>query len=142
MYPRDVTSKSSETTVQRCSQKNVFWKYAANLQENTHTSQLYWNHTLTWVFSCIRHGCSLVNLLHTSGRLLLPSAFSFKLRIIVLNAFPNILLFVFVQLFFIILFAFRDLSRNQLKTFPTLKIPSLKKLWVGTFFNYFWMSCW
>ena len=36
--------------------KKVFWKYAANLQENTHevwvALQLYWNHTSPWVFSC------------------------------------------------------------------------------------------
>ena len=25
-----------EAATQRCSQKKVFWKYAANLQENTH----------------------------------------------------------------------------------------------------------
>ena len=38
----------------------MFWKYAANLHENTHTKcdfnkiakQLYWNHTSAWVFSC------------------------------------------------------------------------------------------
>ena len=36
--------------------KKVFWKYAADLQENTHevwvALQLYWNHTSPWVFSC------------------------------------------------------------------------------------------
>ena len=26
----------SEAAVQRCSSEKVFWKYAANLQENTH----------------------------------------------------------------------------------------------------------
>ena len=26
----------AEAAVQRCSYENVFWKYAANLQENTH----------------------------------------------------------------------------------------------------------
>ena len=37
----------------------VFWKYAANLQQNTHAEvwfqialQRYWNHTSAWVFSC------------------------------------------------------------------------------------------
>ena len=31
----------------------MFWKYAANLQENTHVEvQLYWNHASAWVFSC------------------------------------------------------------------------------------------
>ena len=28
--------KVSEAAVQRCSYEKVFWKYAANLQENTH----------------------------------------------------------------------------------------------------------
>ena len=28
--------KFAEATIQRCSQENLFWKYAANLQENTH----------------------------------------------------------------------------------------------------------
>ena len=44
-----------------CCQEKVFWKYAANLQENAHAevwfqesclSQLYWYHTSPWVFSC------------------------------------------------------------------------------------------
>ena len=26
----------TETAIQRCCQKEVFWKYAANIQENTH----------------------------------------------------------------------------------------------------------
>ena len=29
--------ESEEAAHQRCSYKNLFWKYAANLQENTHT---------------------------------------------------------------------------------------------------------
>ena len=28
--------KSTEATIQRCSLEKVFWKYVANLQENTH----------------------------------------------------------------------------------------------------------
>ena len=28
--------KQTETATQRCCQEKVFWKYAANLQENTH----------------------------------------------------------------------------------------------------------
>ena len=47
--------KNSEAALQKCSQEKVFWKYAANLQENTHaevTLQLYWTHTSAWVFSC------------------------------------------------------------------------------------------
>ena len=28
--------KASVAAVQRCSQENVFWKYVANLEENTH----------------------------------------------------------------------------------------------------------
>ena len=30
------TLHSSEAAIQRCSYEKVFWKYAANLQENTH----------------------------------------------------------------------------------------------------------
>ena len=31
----------------------MFWKYAKQLQENTHVAkQPYWNHTPTWVLSC------------------------------------------------------------------------------------------
>ena len=38
----------------------VFWRYTAHLHESIHaevqfnkaTKELYWNHTLTWVFSC------------------------------------------------------------------------------------------
>ena len=29
----------------------MFWKFAANLQENTHALQLCWNRTSAWVFS-------------------------------------------------------------------------------------------
>ena len=44
-----------EAAIQRCSYKNVFWKYAANFQENTHVEvwnlfQLYGNDTSAWVF--------------------------------------------------------------------------------------------
>ena len=34
----------------RSSLPEVFWKYAANFQENTHAE--VWNHFLAWVFSC------------------------------------------------------------------------------------------
>ena len=34
----------SEAATQRCSSEKVFWKYAANLQDNTHAE--------VWVFSC------------------------------------------------------------------------------------------
>ena len=43
---------------QRYSSEKVFWKYAADLQENTNaearfqSKELYWNHTSAWVFSC------------------------------------------------------------------------------------------
>ena len=44
---------------QRCSKENLFWKYAANLQENTDVKcdfnkvvlQFYWNPTSVWVLS-------------------------------------------------------------------------------------------
>ena len=75
----------SEAVLQRCSWEKVFWKYAANLQENTHAEvrfglsckQLYWNRTSARV-------CSPVNLPHifrttflknTSGWLLLKIFF-------------------------------------------------------------------
>ena len=38
----------SQTTYQKCTQGKV-WKYAANLQENTHAE--VWFHTSAWVFS-------------------------------------------------------------------------------------------
>ena len=31
-----VAGTEAETALQDCSQEKVFWKYAANLQENTH----------------------------------------------------------------------------------------------------------
>ena len=54
---------TSKAAFQRCSYKKVFWNNAINLQEKTHAEvwfqlywtllkQLYWNHTLAWVFSC------------------------------------------------------------------------------------------
>ena len=50
----------AEAAFQRCSYEEVFWKYTANLQENTTpkcdfnkaAKQLYWIHILAWVFSC------------------------------------------------------------------------------------------
>ena len=49
----------TEAAVQRCSWEKVFWIYAENLQENTHSEvrfnkvamQLYWNYSSAWVFS-------------------------------------------------------------------------------------------
>ena len=49
----------TEAAVNRCSLEKVFWKYAANLQQNSHAEvrfnkvalQLYWNRTSTWVLS-------------------------------------------------------------------------------------------
>ena len=32
----DKSSWVAEAALQRCSQEKVFWKYSANLQENTH----------------------------------------------------------------------------------------------------------
>ena len=46
---------SSEAAHQGYSNKNMLWKHAANLQENTNTEvwfQLYWNHNTAWLFSC------------------------------------------------------------------------------------------
>ena len=48
----------TEAAVQKCSWEKVFWKYAANLQENTHAKlRFYWNHTSAWVFSCKFAAC-------------------------------------------------------------------------------------
>ena len=64
-----------EAAVQRCSQEKVFWKYAANLQENAHTEV-----QSNFIEITLRHRCSVVNLQHifrtpfpknTSGWLLL-----------------------------------------------------------------------
>ena len=40
----------SEAATRRCSSKKMFWKYVANLQENTHAE--VWFQTSAWVFSC------------------------------------------------------------------------------------------
>ena len=59
----------------KAAKKKVFWKYAANIQENTHAEVLQSN----FIEITLRHGCSLANLLHilrtpflknTSGQLL------------------------------------------------------------------------
>ena len=36
-------TRTTETAVQKCSQEKVFWKYAANLQENTHAEVRFEN---------------------------------------------------------------------------------------------------
>ena len=47
-----------EGTLHRCSYKKVFWKYVANLQENTHVEVRLQKSYKAW------HGCSTVNLVH------------------------------------------------------------------------------
>ena len=50
---------------QRCSVKKVFWKYAANLQENTHAQVRFLTlHLCSFIEIALQHGCSPVNLLH------------------------------------------------------------------------------
>ena len=89
---------NTEAATQRCSLKKLFWKYAANLQENNHQKcdfnkvvlKLCWNHTSAWL--------SPVNLFHifrtvfsknTSGWLLLTVVISnssniwYRIRLIV-----------------------------------------------------------
>ena len=47
--------KRINAALHKCTFEKVFWKYAANLQENTHayvSKKLYWNHTSAWVLSC------------------------------------------------------------------------------------------
>ena len=65
----------TEAATQRCPYEKVFWKYAANLQENTHAEV-----QSNFIETALRHGCSPANLLHisrasffknTSGQLLL-----------------------------------------------------------------------
>ena len=64
-----------EAAIQRCSVEKMFWKYAADLQENTPTKLL-----CNFIEIALPYGCSPVNLLHifrktfpknTSERLLL-----------------------------------------------------------------------
>ena len=59
--------------------EKVLWKYAANLQENTH-AKVQFQQSYNFIEIALRHGCSPVNLLHifrtpflknTSGWLLL-----------------------------------------------------------------------
>ena len=60
-----ILRKPSKAAIYRWSDKKVFWKYTASLQENTNAEvrfevalQLYWNHN--------RQRCSPLNLLHIS----------------------------------------------------------------------------
>ena len=55
-----------EAALQRCSQEKVFWKYTANLQENTYVEVWFsiklqsnwdWNHTSTWGIFCKFAAC-------------------------------------------------------------------------------------
>ena len=47
--------QTRKAAIQRCPQEKVFWKYAANLQENTQAN---------FIEITLRHGCSPVHLLH------------------------------------------------------------------------------
>ena len=71
-----------EAAIQKSSLENVFWKYATNIQENTHAEVQVVSIKLqsNFIEPSPRYGCSPVNLLHifrirflknTSGRLLL-----------------------------------------------------------------------
>ena len=69
-------SRQLEAVFQRCSWEKVLWKYAANLQENTHVEVWFQSNFIEITF---RHGCSPVDLLYifrtplknTTGRVLL-----------------------------------------------------------------------
>ena len=50
-----------EVVTQKCSWEKVFWKYAANLQENTHVE--VWLQS-NFIEVTLQHVCSPVNLLH------------------------------------------------------------------------------
>ena len=56
------TQRKAEAATQRCFLEKVFWKYTANLQENTHAEvrKLLCN----FIEITLCHGCSPVNLLH------------------------------------------------------------------------------
>ena len=59
---------ASEAATQMCSYEKVFWKYAANLQENTHPcrSVILIKLQSNFIEITLRHGCSSVKLLHVS----------------------------------------------------------------------------
>ena len=73
-----------EAAIERCSQKKMFWKYAANSQEKRPCrSKISIKLESNFIEITLGHGCSPVNLLHifrapflknTSGRLLLNIA--------------------------------------------------------------------
>ena len=56
-----VIFKRTEAALQRCSYKKVFWKYLANLLENTHVEVWYQS---SFIEITLRHGCSPLNLQH------------------------------------------------------------------------------
>ena len=105
----------SEAAVQRCFYEKVFWKYTANLQENTHATvqfnkdakQHYWNRTSAWV-------CPPVNLQH-----------------IFRTPFPkNTFGWLLLKIYFQVLFDKYEWikSRAQLET-PFQKILAIKSSW-------------
>ena len=55
----ELTIECAEAVLQRCSYKKLFWKYAVNLQENTHAEA-----QCNFIEIALWHGCSPVNLLH------------------------------------------------------------------------------
>ena len=54
----------SEAALERCSYKKVFWRYASNLQKNTHAEVWFQSN---FIEMTLRHRCSPVNLLHIFG---------------------------------------------------------------------------
>ena len=46
-----VLSEAAEAAFRGCFLEKMFWKYAANLQENTH-AEVWFQHTSAWLFSC------------------------------------------------------------------------------------------
>ena len=53
-----VKKLSTALSLHRCSYKKMFWKYAANLEENTHAEVRFQQSEIT-----LRHGCFPVNIL-------------------------------------------------------------------------------
>ena len=44
---------NTKAALHRCSYKKVFWKYAANSQENKRAQQLYWNHNTINIYQFV-----------------------------------------------------------------------------------------
>ena len=79
----------TEASLHRCSYKMMFWRYAANIQENTHVEEWFqWSSKATLLKS--HFGCSLVNLLYIS-RMPFPKSTSTGLLLYFLISYSKLL---------------------------------------------------